>query len=329
MKYWLAVFFILFINSATAQIAGVKFLSLPPEIADAENQVSGLYIAHQKLYLLSESRLQDSAPARLYSIPISAIENKINDTSVQLTYQIIPIVGLDKLRQRIDASGNKYEGLEAMVIEGDKIFLNVETHTPSPYCFILNGTFNGDKIIMNDDLLPLKKPRKENGMAIFNAGFEAMTKWKNKLYSFYEYNYFKKGSFVYTLKNNEQTFDSIPIQTLPFRITDITHKKGKKFTAINFFYKGDTMENGYVIDSTDKDYKLTRSGDKFISFIRLIEVKLGRKKIKWKPLLELPADIHQYNWEGITVYKNGYLFINDKYTPARPYKTTLAFIYKY
>ena len=327
MKNWLAAFLIFFLNSSFAQTANTRFLSLPKETAEPENQISGLYIAHDQLYLLSESRLQDSSPARLYSIPLADVDKKLKDTAFALHYKVVPIIGLENLRNKMDASGSKFEGLEAFVIEGDNIFLNVETNTPSPYCFVLSGALSDGKVILKNELIPLKKPRKENGMAIFNAGFEAMTKWKNKLYSFYEYNYFKNGSFVYTLKKNQQTFDSIPIQMMPFRITDITHKKGKKFTGINFFYKGDTMENGYVIDSTDKDYLRTRSGDKFISYIRLIQLKIHRKKITWKSLLELPSEIHQYNWEGITAYKKGYLIINDKYTPARPYETRLMFVY--
>ena len=33
-----------------------------------------------------------------------------------------------------------------------------------------------------------------------------------------------------------------------------------------------------------------------------------------------------YNWEGIAAYKAGYFIINDKYTPSRPYRTTLLYL---
>ncbi len=48
----------------------------------------------------------------------------------------------------------------------------------------------------------------------------------------------------------------------------------------------------------------------------------------WKTLWEFPAAYNSYNWEGIVTYKKGYFIINDKYTAARPYYSTLLYLEK-
>ena len=111
----------------------VTNISLPPEISYYDNQFSGLYVHEKKLYLMSESRIQDKAEAKLYSILISDLQHKMLDTSFILPYKKIPIKNLDVLRKKMDAIGDEYEGLEAMVIKGNNVYLTVETATPDPH----------------------------------------------------------------------------------------------------------------------------------------------------------------------------------------------------
>jgi hypothetical protein len=72
--------------------------------------------------------------------------------------------------------------------------------------------------------------------------------------------------------------------------------------------------------------KLITENGVFKNYCRLVDIELKGNKVSWRPLWEFPVPYRSYNWEGIAAYKGGYFIINDKYTPARPYKTTLLYL---
>lgn len=303
--------------------------SLPKEIEYYDNQFSGLYIQDGFLYLLSECRLQDKAEAKLYKIALADLDRQMKQSADTLPYQKIPIYGLQELKETIDADGSRYEGSEALVIKGNEIFISVETPSPDRNCYVFKGTLFSNRVQMSNIILPLPKPRLQGNKPVYNAGFEAMAMYNSSLIAFYEYNYFPEKSFAYTFSTtlNQMEKDSVKIKSLPFRITDITQKKGKHFVAINYFYKGSRADEVYRVAENDPNYHYTVQNGKIESFARLVKIKIGRKNIKWSSLGNLPKQYWAYNWEGIAAYKKGYFVMNDKYTPAKPYKTTLLFVY--
>lgn len=308
-------------------------LSLPPEIADANNQFSGLYIHDDKLFLLSESRLQNNAEAKLYAINLSDLERNLSDSAFKLPFKKYLIYNLQILRDKMRPKGDEYEGLEAMVITGDEITFTVETTTPSPNCYILKGHLNDSVVILDKDiLLPIPKPLATNGSHIYNAGFEALAIFKKRIFlAFFEYNYFTDTNFVHWIDDwsfkNEGKYHPVPIKRLPFRITDITATGKSTFTAINFFFKGEGKDEVYRVAKKDKkNYNLITDSGGFHNYCRLVEIKYKNASFTRKSLWEFPIDYMGYNWEGLAAYKNGYFIINDKYTPAKPYKTVLLYL---
>jgi hypothetical protein len=322
-------FFILSVTTHAQEKYSILNIKLPPEISYYDNQFSGLYIYNNRLFLMSESRLQDKREAILYTLKLEDIEHYRSDTSFALPYQKLPIIGLDILRDRMQAQNQVYEGLEAIVIQNNTVYLSVETTTPSTNCYLLKGTFNNDAVVLDTTfLLPLRKPTKLTGEHIYNAGFEAVTSFKNKLYTFFEYNYFDKGNYIYryiTALNYKE--DSLPIiPALPFRITDITPTGNNHFTAINYFYKGTGDDEVYRLAPADPSNKFIKDSSGYKNYIRLIDIQISNKKITWKTLYELPIALMSYNWEGIAAYEGGYFIINDKYTPAKPYSSVLLYL---
>ena len=83
MKVILAVTMLFMSLNIAAQKVDFKVrnISLPPEIGYYDNQFSGMYIKDKKLFLMSESRLQDSAEAKLYSIKLKDIERQLADSN--------------------------------------------------------------------------------------------------------------------------------------------------------------------------------------------------------------------------------------------------------
>lgn len=330
MRYLLFPFICLFLFTiANAQEKySITNIKLPPAISYYDNQFSGLYISDNKLFLMSESRLEDKREALLYSIKLEDIEHYRSDTAFVLPFQKHPIIGLDILRNRMDSQKQIYEGLEAIIIEGNTVYLSVETTTPSDNCYLLKGQFVNNNVMLDTTVMQtLRKPTKATGEHIYNAGFEAIALFKNKLYDFFEYNYFDGKNYTYRYNTALSAKDSVRIiPALPFRITDITQTSKNHFTAINFFYKGTGDDEVYRLAPNDRSNKLIKEGNTYKNYIRLIDIKISGKKIKWKPLFELPVEYMGYNWEGIAAYKNGYFLINDKYTPAKPYSSVLLYL---
>ena len=334
MKYFtlLLVFFSAQITFGQKTNFTIQKLKLPAEIAYYDNQFSGLFIANDNLLLLSESRLQDKAEAKLYSIKITDAEKNIADSNYVLPYKKIAIKNLNTLRDRMQKIGDDYEGLEAITIKDNIVYLSVETATPSNNCYLLRGALQDS--ILNMDVLfmvPTPKPEDANGKHIYNAGYEAITTIEDVVFNILEYNSFPKNNNIalaITANNyNNALYQKIMVNDVPFRVTDITKTGKKTFTAINYFYKGAGDDEVYRVPNADiKNDTLIRDKNGYKSYCRLITMEFKKNKFTWKPLWEFPVQYRSYNWEGIAAYKKGYFIINDKYTPARPYSTVLLYL---
>ena len=112
-----------------------RTIILPKELAFYDNQFSGLAISGERLLLMSESRLQDRAEAKLYAVRLADLDRQLTDSAYVLPYQKLPIQNLAALRARMDS----YEGLEAVLIERDTVYFSVETATPAANCYLLRG----------------------------------------------------------------------------------------------------------------------------------------------------------------------------------------------
>lgn len=304
-------------------------LKLPKEISYYDNQFSGLQVAHNKLYLLSECRIQDKREAVIYAIPLREIDRSIKDSLYVPSFKKITIKGLDALADIMKTQNQEYEGLEAFIIDKDVFYLSVETNTPSRLAYLLKGKLKGDVITLDDDYIAVPKPVKPDGSHIYNAAFESMTLVDKKLILFFEYNWFYKN-FAYTYHPSfDKVNDSIPFQSLPFRITDITPAGKNKFMALNVFYKGGGGDAVYRMAEDDStNNKLIKTNGDYEDYSRLIELQYNKEGFTWKPVWEFPVAYRGYNWEGIAKYKEGYFVMNDKYTRNKPYISTLLYLRK-
>jgi len=307
-------------------------LHLPGELADYDNQFSGLATTADKLLLLSESRLQDQAEAKLYAVRLADLDHQLADTTYALPYQKLPIRGLAALRTRMAAAGQRYEGLEALLVTRQAVYLSVETDTPSPTCYLLRGQLHPDAVVLDTTfLLPLAKPLAPDGSHIYNAGFEALAEADKHLLAFFEYNSFPGLNYAYELDNSHlnstQAPLKLPLAQLPFRLTDVTAVGPGRYTGLNFFFKGGGGDAIYRTPDDDQpNARLTRDQSGYQNYARLLTIELKNNALTWQPLWEFPAPYRGYNWEGLAAYHGGYFVINDKYTPSRPYQTVLFYL---
>ncbi|HET9503787.1 MAG TPA: hypothetical protein VFO93_09605 [Hymenobacter sp.] len=306
----------------------VRKLALPKELAYYDNQFSGLYIAQDKLFMLSESRLQDQAEAKLYTVALADLDRQLADSTYALPYQKLPIHNLPRMRARMAAAGQHYEGLEALLLTKDAAYFSVETTTPSTNCYLLKGRLGATAVELDTTfLLALPKPVAADGSHIYNAGFEALARADDHVVAFFEYNFFPKNYAYEVAGRGKNRIRLLPFSSLPFRLTDLTATGGHHYTGIDYFFKGEGDDTVYRLPETDvPNYKLIAENGVFKNYCRLVDIELKDSKVSWTPLWEFPVAYRSYNWEGIAAYKGGYFIINDKYTPARPYQTTLLYL---
>lgn len=306
----------------------VRKLALPKELAYYDNQFSGLYIAQGKLFLLSESRLQDQAEAKLYTVALADLDRQLTDSTHALPYQKIPIHNMSRMRAKMAALGQRYEGLEALLLTKDAAYFSVETTTPSTNCYLLKGKLGATAVELDTTfLLALPKPVAADGSHIYNAGFEALVAADDHVVAFFEYNFFPKNYAYEVAGRGKSRIRPLPFSPLPFRLTDLTATGGHHYTGIDYFFKGEGDDTVYRLPETDvPNYKLIVENGVFKNYCRLVDIELKDSKVSWTPLWEFPVAYRSYNWEGLAAYKGGYFVINDKYTPARPYQTTLLYL---
>ncbi len=309
-------------------------IKLPEEVSFYDNQFSSIQIYQNKLYLISESRLQDKAEAKIYVADISKYKKYLNDTNRVLPFSKYSIKNLDILRNKISAAGGEYEGIEATIIENGNVYFSIETETASPDCYIIKGVLQNQQVILDTTILiAMPKFTGADGKPIYNAGFEAMIKEGDYLFAFYEYNYFMSANYVRVLDKfsfgGNQCQHLFPMQRLPFRITDITATGNHHFTAINYFFQGGGRDAVYRPAENDSiNNKLVKTDGNFKSYSRLVDIYINETGISWQPIREFPLAFRGYNWECIAYYKNGYFVMNDKYTTQKPYQSELYYLEK-
>jgi hypothetical protein len=308
----------------------IKALKLPAELAERNQQFSGLCLRGPQLLLLGESRLQNQMEPKIYALDLPGIDAQLAGKGGELTYKKYRLQGLEGIRTRIDSLCQVYEGLEGLTLVGDEAYLSIETTTASAYCYLIRGTFHDATATITLDpryLVPLPKPVRLDGTHIHNAGFEALTTYNQRLLALFEYNYFPRDNYAYELPTTAtaELPRFVPVDRLPFRVTDMVYLGDNRFTAINFFFKGDE-EAVYRPAPTDAEARLIQDGTGFRNYCRLITLSYKGKKVSWKPLFELPAEYMAYNWEGLAAYHGGYFLLNDKYGPSN--QSTLLYLQK-
>ncbi len=308
----------------------VNKIKLPADISYYDNQFSSLYIAQDKLFLMSECRIEDKRPAYIAYTNLKKANKAIKDSNYMPEFHSILLKNLDVISDILKARNQVYEGLEAMAIDVNTYFFSIETNTPSDSCYIVKGDLVDSAIQLNTEhFLAIAKPKDENGKAVYNTGFESMEINDGKLYAFFEYNYFKDGNYVIQadLSLGNGGLQRIAIEKIPFRITDVSwDKKEDCYWAINYFYQGGGDDAVYRVPKEDPNYHLMYTDKELRSYCRIVKIKKENNQFTYQTLADLPQSYWAYNWEGLARYKNGFFIINDKYTPKRPYASELLYI---
>lgn len=296
-------------------------------MALGSREFSGLAMSGGRLYFLGENRDDHlKAPtAGIYSIDLDELDERMDEADRQVSqYRFHPLSEIERIQEL-----RGYQGLEALVFQGDRFFCTVETELYADSCFLITGRRQGDMFrIDTAQIVALEKPLLANGSKIFNASFEALALLDEYLYVFFEFNGFTRN-YAYRIDTRSLGTEKIPLdRKISYRLTDAVHWKNRRILAVNYFFplKAEAI---YQDAAPEKDRLQVQSGKdgKWHPFARLLVLKVKQKKVKVKRYLSMPDELWTSNWEGAALYKNGVLLVNDKFVKNGGHETQLIYLH--
>jgi hypothetical protein len=308
-------------QEALPERAEVEVLPLEGPLAHANAEISGLAWHGDQLLILPQfpRRFGDKRYGRLFALPRQVIRDALEGSSQQpLTPR--PIRFADRgLRQTIE----NFEGYEALAVQGDRIFLTVESSPQS----VMQGDVVAGQLSREASFLKLNvdsMTELPSQTTIDNMAYETLVTMDRHLLAIYEANgvNVNPNPAAYRIDSSLDTMKALPFPTLEYRVTDATalDEQGR-FWVINFFYPGDRFSLNPAFDAASppglsSSFPLELPSETPVE--RLVELRYTRSGIVRTntPLLPLEAlkALPARNWEGLVrLSGSGFLIMTDTY----------------
>jgi len=218
-----------------------------------------------------------------------------------------------------------YEGFEAIIYAGNKVFISIEAETREGLKgFLIQGeflSFEEGIVLDHSSLISFNTP-----VHLDNMAYESIIIWDNKIIPIYEANGTRVNPDPFQPVFNMDLIkvDSIAIDALEYRITDATEVDDQgRFWVINYLWTGDTK-----LLKPGPDQLVRPEAQKGINknIERLVEYQIHENKISLTgkhPLwITNPDIVSGDNWEGIVRFgANGFIIATDKHQ-----RTILAYV---
>ena len=214
-----------------------------------------------------------------------------------------------------------FDGLEAMGIMGDRVYLTVEAKDDTCMAgYLVCGQYQ-----MENDLVTIDMTRLTSipmGVNIPNIAEESIIVAGDQVITFSEAN----GCNI-SKKPQAKVFDktinylgSIPFPTIEYRVTDATALDNEgRFWVINYFFPGDAGQLKPGRDLEIEKFGYPENWEEGQCVERLLELRLvGRERIERTetPPVYLTLSENGYcrNWEAVVrLDDDGFLLMTDKY----------------
>jgi len=308
-------------------VATPRILPLAGPVAAPEAEVSGLAWHDDSLVILPETpdRYAPGDTLGLFVLPGAEIRAAIGaaDSRV-LTPSLLPCVAPDLARLI-----RGFDGLEAVALVGDMVYVAVEAKQPAAMAgFLLGGRFDvAGGVVSIDSTRRVPIPL---GVDIYNVAVEALVCDGARVVAIVEANgrNLRPRPLAPAFAPDLSPLEPLPFPAIEYRVTDATAPDAEgRFWVINYFFPPDEAKLDPAPDPETARHGapawLTPHG----GFERLLELQLtadeGIVRTDTPPVWIAPApDGRLRNWEGIVrLGERGFLLITDEH-PA----TLLAFV---
>lgn len=310
-----------------ARTVDVSLLPLSGPLADPRAEVSGLTWKDDTLVILPQfpeifGKNDFLGFFTLEKTDILACLKTSGSTALQPTMVDCQAAGLMRM-----ISG--FDGLEAMGIMGDRVYMTVEAEEDTSMAgYLVCGHFKMVENQVSIDMTRLSSI--PMGVNIPNVAEESMIIAGDKVITFSEAN----GCNI-TTDPRAKIFDkvisylgSIPFPTIEYRVTDATAlDEDGRFWVINYFYPGDKGKLKPGPDAEVEKFGIPEGWSEGECVERLLELRLvdGKRIVRTEtpPInLRLSTGGGCRNWEAVVrLDDSGFLLMTDKY-PG----TLLAFV---
>ncbi len=329
-------------SNAPTLVAEVAPIAIPlaGTVTNARAEISGMAWYGDHLILLAQypdfEKRRNIAPQAepvLFALAKADIIAVVEGTKKQdLVPQRVKVDDGDLIK-RIDADGFNYQGYEALVFVGNRVFVTIEAESKSNrntmQAYLMAGDIAPDLSSVKFDstkLTPIKSPAPIN-----NLSQEAMLAVGDKLLTFYEANGAGVNKSPIASVFDQTTLalaGTLPFPNLDYRLTDVTPPDSAgKFWGISYEFPGDDASlQAPRVDALAKKFGQGSTHAKFPQVERLVEFQYSDKGITFADrapiqLTLINADTAR-NWEAIArLDQRGLLVMTDSFP-----STILAFV---
>jgi hypothetical protein len=310
-------------QEGTAGEQPVTVIPLTKPLVKRNAQVSGLAWYGDYLIILPQypDFFTSEGDGFLFALPKSDILAFLDGaTSDPLEPIQIPFVAPD-LSEQIDG----FEGYEAIVFVGDRVFLTIEAETDLPTGYLLTGTIAPDISELAVDVSNVVEiqPQSTSG----NKAEETLIVTRDAVTTIYEVNgvVLNASPVVHVFDANLTALDTISFPNIEYRITDATALDGdNRFWAINYFYPGD-KDLAPETDPLADTFGPGPTHARYDAVERLVEFHYAESGITLTDSAPIQLELLEKdarNWEGLVrLDDRGFLLMTDKFP-----QTILGFV---
>lgn len=299
-------------------------ISLAGPLSEPDAEISGMAWHAGDLILLPQypERYGDGQTGNAFAIPQARIQAYLDGSSPE-PIEARPVTFIASgIKQRLPG----YEGFESIAIDGDRVYLTVETRPGEMLGYLVSGLIAADNSTIALDLANITPISPQT--TIPNFSDESLLVFGERLVSLYESNgaAVNPSPVAHLFDTGLQIQDNLPFPNVEYRITDITPPdEYGRFWAINTFYPGDQALQTDT-DPLFEEFGKGASHQNSQNVERLIQLQFSEDGIVYSetpPIqLVLSSDGVERNWEAIAPLENrGFLIATDRYP-----MTLLAFI---
>lgn len=326
----------LYLITCCAAIAQIN-IPLPYELRDEiKPQLSGLTWHNNRLFVLPQYLNNRGKKLEgelfIYSIAADSIAGVLNREDTALTTCTrVKIINAEKLPADVH---EHYEGFEAIVMHGNKVYLTIECKKSGTDNFLLCGRLRKNETeVVLDPKSVIRLPKFDNK---FNVGFESLAynEKHNTLTAFYEFNANIPVNYAYEIDPKSKQIRKITVPFSYFRITDVTGSNDTLF-ALNYNWGGEFLtylkdyQPNQIPDSVPETKELLNANASYLNdrtrtFTRIMYLDPSGHS-QWKTAVVIGDAKNENNWEGLVRFKDGFLIISDSNENAL-LTTTLRYI---
>jgi hypothetical protein len=311
------IFFCLlfFISTLSAQEAAVEtllpeytvqYLYLTGELNQPESEISGLCWKGDSLILVLQ--YPHRFGQALFYLTRSDLELAINGDFV-LEPQPLWLTSGHKL-----SALPGYQGLEAMAIKGNRVFMLVEAEQNRVMSgYLLSGKIKGDSMEIDTDHYAEIPPQ----TSLRNYAEEALLLDGERVITFYEANgkNINPNPVAHVFTTNLEPAGTLIMPNFEYRLTDVTQPdSGGYFYGINYLYPGDERKLKLAPDEISRRWGngLSHRGNKTVERIIRFRLREGRIELAETAPILLKLNGESRNWEGIARWSDqAFLMVTD------------------